>query len=81
MVLFFVYFKLSAVLLSVNDPLAPFENLFCAVFMGGIWDALSRYFLFDSAKPSFRAIVTSRERQTSGKTENGTVQSDHKKEQ
>jgi hypothetical protein len=42
-VLFFVYFKLSAVLLHVTDPLAPFENLFCAIFMGGIWDALSRY--------------------------------------
>lgn len=42
-VAFFVYFKLSAVLLHVNDPLAPFENLFCAVFMGGIWDALTRF--------------------------------------
>lgn len=42
MVLFFVYFKLSSVLLHVQDPLAPCENLLCAVFMGGIWDALSR---------------------------------------
>lgn len=42
LVLFFVYFKLSAVLLHVSDPLAPFENLLCAIFMGGIWDALSR---------------------------------------
>ncbi|KAH7723121.1 Protein Y57A10A.10 [Aphelenchoides avenae] len=68
-VLFFVYFKLSAVLLHVTDPLAPFENLFCAIFMGGIWDALSR------------AIVTSRERRSAnGKVENGTVPSD-KKEQ
>ncbi|VDO87206.1 unnamed protein product [Heligmosomoides polygyrus] len=33
---FFVYFKLSALLLEVNDPFAPVENLFCAVFMGGI---------------------------------------------
>uniref|UniRef100_A0A914RCY2 Trimeric intracellular cation channel type B n=1 Tax=Parascaris equorum TaxID=6256 RepID=A0A914RCY2_PAREQ len=40
---FFVYFKLSAVLLNVQDPFAPFENLFCAVFMGGIWDAMSRF--------------------------------------
>ncbi|ETN86025.1 hypothetical protein NECAME_06100 [Necator americanus] len=39
---FFVYFKLSAILLHVTDPFAPIENLFCAVFMGGIWDALSR---------------------------------------
>jgi hypothetical protein len=37
-----VYFKLSAVIFNVQDPFAPFENLFCAVFMGGIWDALSR---------------------------------------
>jgi hypothetical protein len=66
-VAFFVYFKLSAVLLHVNDPLAPFENLFCAVFMGGIWDALSR------------AVVQSRERKNI--TENGTVPTEHKKEQ
>lgn len=41
-VIFFVYFKLSAILLGIHDPFAPFENLFCAVFMGGFWDALSR---------------------------------------
>ncbi|KAL7070675.1 hypothetical protein ACQ4LE_009779 [Meloidogyne hapla] len=50
LLLFFVYFKLSALLLNVADPLLPFENLFCAVFMGGIWDALTR------------AIVASQER-------------------
>ena len=41
-VIFFVYFKLSALLLGIHDPFAPFENLFCAVFMGGMWDALRR---------------------------------------
>ena len=41
-VIFFVYFKLSALLLGIQDPFAPFENLFCAVFMGGMWDALKR---------------------------------------
>lgn len=41
-VIFFVYFKLSALLLGIHDPFAPFENLFCAVFMGGMWDALKR---------------------------------------
>jgi len=41
-VIFFVYFKLSAILLGIHDPFAPFENLFCAIFMGGVWDALSR---------------------------------------
>jgi hypothetical protein len=43
LLLFFVYFKLSVILLEVTDPLLPFENLFCAIFMGGIWDALSRF--------------------------------------
>jgi len=41
-VIFFVYFKLSALLLGIQDPFAPFENLFCAVFMGGMWDAMKR---------------------------------------
>ena len=41
-VMFFVYFKLSALLLGIHDPFAPFENLFCAIFMGGMWDALRR---------------------------------------
>lgn len=39
---FFVYFKLSSLLLGIHDPFMPFENLFCALCMGGIWDALSR---------------------------------------
>nr|CAG4635593.1 EOG090X09U3 [Artemia franciscana] len=41
-VLFFVYFKLSSLLLGIHDPFLPFENLFCAVFMGGIFDAMQR---------------------------------------
>lgn len=41
-VIFFVYFKLSSMLLGIHDPFVPFENLFCALFFGGIWDALSR---------------------------------------
>ncbi|CAJ0951520.1 unnamed protein product, partial [Mesorhabditis belari] len=39
---FFVYFKLSALVLHVKDPLAPLENIFCSIFMGGIWEAFSR---------------------------------------
>lgn len=67
---FFVYFKLSAVLLNVQDPFAPFENLFCAVFMGGIWDAMSR------------AITASRERRAGGqKVENGPMPTEVKKDQ
>jgi len=41
-VLFFVYFKVSSVVLGISDPFIPLENLFCAIFMGGIWDALRR---------------------------------------
>lgn len=40
-VIFFAYFKLSSMLLGIHDPFVPFENLFCAIFMGGIWDALA----------------------------------------
>lgn len=40
-VIFFVYFKLSAMLLGIHDPFIPFENLFSALFFGGIWDALA----------------------------------------
>ncbi|XP_022661606.1 trimeric intracellular cation channel type 1B.1-like isoform X1 [Varroa jacobsoni] len=41
-VVFFVYFKLSSVVLGLHDPFIPFENLACAIFFGGIWDAISR---------------------------------------
>ncbi|KAK7100245.1 trimeric intracellular cation channel type 1B.1-like [Littorina saxatilis] len=41
-VIFFVYFKLSSILLGIVDPFVPLENLFCAVFMGGMWDAMRR---------------------------------------
>ena len=41
-VIFFVYFKLSSMLLGIHDPFVPFENLFCALFLGGIWDTLQR---------------------------------------
>ncbi|XGW07450.1 hypothetical protein V3C99_010546 [Haemonchus contortus] len=54
-VAFFVYFKLSALLLGVVDPFAPVENLFCAIFMGGICDAL------------YKAVDATREEATAGK--------------
>jgi len=41
-VIFFIYFRLSSILLGIHDPFVPFENLFCAIFMGGMWDALQR---------------------------------------
>jgi len=41
-VIFLVYFKLSSILLGIHDPFVPFENLFCALFLGGIWDSLAK---------------------------------------
>ncbi|XP_026473217.1 trimeric intracellular cation channel type 1B.1 [Ctenocephalides felis] len=41
-VIFFVYFKLSSILLGIHDPFVPFENLFSALFFGGIWDSLAK---------------------------------------
>jgi len=43
-VVFFVYFKISSILLGIHDPFAPFENIFCALFMGGLADAITRAF-------------------------------------
>lgn len=42
-VIFFIYFKLSSMLLGIHDPFLPFENLICALFFGGIWDTLSNF--------------------------------------
>ncbi|KAK2168536.1 hypothetical protein LSH36_16g09040 [Paralvinella palmiformis] len=41
-VIFFIYFRLSSLLLGIHDPFVPFENLFCAIFMGGVVDAMRR---------------------------------------
>ncbi|XP_018573559.1 trimeric intracellular cation channel type 1B.1 [Anoplophora glabripennis] len=43
-VIFFVYFKLSSIILGIHDPFIPFENLMCALFFGGIWDSLAKIF-------------------------------------
>ena len=51
-VIFFAYFKLSSMLLGIHDPFVPFENLFCAIFMGGVWDALAHVL----ANGNFRGI-------------------------
>lgn len=40
--IFLLYFKVSSLLLGIHDPIAPLENLFCAIFMGGVCDALQR---------------------------------------
>ena len=34
--------QLSALLLGIHDPFVPFENLFCAIFFGGVWDSMQR---------------------------------------
>jgi hypothetical protein len=33
-------FQLSSLLLGITDPFVPFENLFCAVVMGGLFDVI-----------------------------------------
>lgn len=43
-VIFFVYFKMSSMLLGITDPFLPFENLFSALFLGGILDSLQEMF-------------------------------------
>lgn len=36
-------FQLSSILLGIHDPFVPFENLFGALFLGGIWDSLAKF--------------------------------------
>ena len=36
--------KASSILLGIHDPFAPFENIFCALCMGGLADAITRAF-------------------------------------
>jgi hypothetical protein len=43
-VIFFVYFKMSSMLLGITDPFLPFENIFSAVGLGGIIDSLQEMF-------------------------------------
>jgi len=59
-VLFFIYFRLSSLLLGIHDPFVPFENLFCAIFMGGIWDALKRAVSREKKTEDSGATVSSR---------------------
>lgn len=39
---FFLFFRFLALFVGPHDIFVPFENLFCALFMGGIWDAIQR---------------------------------------
>lgn len=39
-----IFFQLSSILLGIHDPFVPFENLFCALFLGGVCDFLAKIF-------------------------------------
>ena len=41
--------QLSSLLLGITDPFVPFENLFCAICMGGVFDVIQETFY---GKPS-----------------------------
>ena len=43
-VIFFVYFKMSSLLLGITDPFLPFENLLSALCLGGVLDSLQEMF-------------------------------------
>lgn len=43
-VIFFVYFSISAQVLGVHDPFVPFEKIVCTVVFGGLVDAVGRLF-------------------------------------
>ena len=44
-----ILFQLSSLLLGITDPFVPFENLFCAICMGGVFDVIQETFY---GKPS-----------------------------
>lgn len=37
-----MYFRLCMVWGLMSDPFVPFENLFCSIVFGGMWDAYQR---------------------------------------
>ena len=43
-VLVITFIKLSSLLLGITDPFVPFENLFCAICMGGVFDVFQETF-------------------------------------
>ncbi|XP_074640901.1 trimeric intracellular cation channel type 1B.1-like isoform X4 [Tubulanus polymorphus] len=55
--MFLIYFRLSSLLLGIHDPFVPFENLFCAIFMGGMWDALKRAVQRNKPEPEQNATT------------------------
>lgn len=49
-VIFFVYFKFFVFLFGIYDFFVLFENLFCVVFMGGMWDVMRRVVVIEFKK-------------------------------
>lgn len=43
-VIFFVYFSISAQILGIHDPFHPFEKIICTVVFGGLVDAIGGMF-------------------------------------
>ncbi|CAK9302954.1 unnamed protein product [Gordionus sp. m RMFG-2023] len=41
-VTFMIYYRISVLIWDISDPFLPLENIFCTLFMGGIWDALQK---------------------------------------
>ena len=42
--LLIIVIQLSSLLLGITDPFVPFENLFCAICMGGVFDVIQETF-------------------------------------
>lgn len=41
-IVFFLIFRLIYLVVDIRNPFRPFENVFCALFLGGIVDALKK---------------------------------------
>jgi len=47
----FIFFRLLYLVVGVHNPFLMFERLFCAVFFGGIFDAIRRALAAKPAAP------------------------------
>jgi len=54
-VVFFLLFRLFYVFIDIRNPFSPFENVFCALFLGGIVDALKKAMSREKPKPEENA--------------------------
>lgn len=51
-----IYLRLSAILLDVNDPFSPIENLICSLLFGGVWDALAKALTCDEQPSRYAGV-------------------------